>query len=267
MKKTLLFLTSCALFASVNMNAQKVWNFSTWGANATAYSANTDTINDNLGIYPGNTTTFGVIDASSKTLASDGTAATLRFKYGGASFVSTDPVPNIFPSQRFLYFKVTGPCTITVDYMSSSSGAATTINLTDGTSSLPVTAGAASGGQSAPAYATFNYTGTGGRIYVTANYSQACNLYKISVSANVGTTTLSTNDVTNKSNPSIFYTGEFVNVTNIKSNTAVNVYSTTGQLVKSFSTKTDTSFGLKPGIYIVNAKSDKGEKSQKVIVK
>ena len=40
----------------------------------------------------------------------------------------------------------------------------------------------------------------------------------------------------------------------------------TGSLVKSVSTNSDTNFELNQGFYIVNVKSEEGEKSTKIVV-
>ena len=47
----------------------------------------------------------------------------------------------------------------------------------------------------------------------------------------------------------------------------VDLLTMNGALVKTASAKSETSFTLKPGVYIVNAKSEKGVKSQKVMIK
>jgi hypothetical protein len=55
-------------------------------------------------------------------------------------------------------------------------------------------------------------------------------------------------------------------VSNVVSETQINVYSITGSLVKSLKTSGNTNFDLRNGVYIINAKSAEGEKSVKVIV-
>jgi hypothetical protein len=63
--------------------------------------------------------------------------------------------------------------------------------------------------------------------------------------------------------------GNTVYLTNVNSNTEINVYSMSGSLVKSLKTKTDTNFDLNlaAGVYVVKAKSAEGEKSIKAIIK
>lgn len=54
-------------------------------------------------------------------------------------------------------------------------------------------------------------------------------------------------------------------ISNVKSNTAVAVYSITGALVKSFDTVSDTNFTMNAGIWIVVLKAEDGQKSTKLI--
>lgn len=55
-------------------------------------------------------------------------------------------------------------------------------------------------------------------------------------------------------------------LSNLKSNTQVNVYNVLGALVKTAQVDADSSLDVNSGVYIVNAKSADGEKSVKVIV-
>lgn len=280
MKKTLLFLTSCALFTSVNIFAQtKTWDFGNdrvlWPASA-GYS--TETIVDNLGIYPGaSVTDFGKVTSGSWGTAlsalSDtySTTTGYRFQTAGTGIVSTTysaavAANDFFPYQRFLYFNVSGACTIKVWFKPGTNGTQRTLYVTDGTSLIGY------GTTNTAPYAdqtiaTINYTNNSPkRLYIYSD--NGMNLFKIEVTgATVSTTTLATSELASKNSISIFSSGSQVFVSKVSGDTKVNVYNTTGQLVKSFNTKSDTSFDLKPGLYIVNAKSDKGEKSQKVIVK
>jgi pectin methylesterase-like acyl-CoA thioesterase len=56
-----------------------------------------------------------------------------------------------------------------------------------------------------------------------------------------------------------------VSISNVKSNTIVNVYSIDGRLVKSFDINSDINFNLNAGIWIVRVKNVEGEKSIKLI--
>jgi len=54
-------------------------------------------------------------------------------------------------------------------------------------------------------------------------------------------------------------------VSNVKSNTKINIYSLNGALVKSLNTKTDTDFNFKNGLWIVTIKDADGQKVLKVL--
>lgn len=54
-------------------------------------------------------------------------------------------------------------------------------------------------------------------------------------------------------------------VSNVKSNTKINIYSLKGALVKSIQTKTDTDFNFKNGLWIVTIKDADGQKAVKVL--
>ena len=56
-----------------------------------------------------------------------------------------------------------------------------------------------------------------------------------------------------------------VKLSNVTSNVQVNVYSLTGQLVKSFKTNQDTSFTMQQGFWIVTIDSQNSRKSVKLI--
>ncbi len=60
--------------------------------------------------------------------------------------------------------------------------------------------------------------------------------------------------------------GNKVSVTNVKSDTGIQVYAIDGTLIKSVNTKVNTDFELNKGLWIVNASSTEGNKTIKVIV-
>ncbi|MGY5356154.1 T9SS type A sorting domain-containing protein [Wenyingzhuangia sp. IMCC45467] len=63
----------------------------------------------------------------------------------------------------------------------------------------------------------------------------------------------------------IYTVGNTVSVSNITEVTEIEVYSITGALVKSLSTKADTSFNLNPGVWIATLKTAEGQKSVKIL--
>lgn len=60
------------------------------------------------------------------------------------------------------------------------------------------------------------------------------------------------------------YSGK-IYVSNVKSNTQINIYSITGALVKSLKTKTDTNFDFNKGIFIVTIIDNDGQKAVKLV--
>lgn len=105
---------------SVNAQEQKVWNFSDW--EATTFNAVT-TI-DGLTVMANEESTV-VIDGNNKTIegANNTYKCTQRLKLGGTGSAEA----------RNLNFEVTGPCTINVGLISSSSSADRTLNVATGT--------------------------------------------------------------------------------------------------------------------------------------
>lgn len=272
MKTKLLSLIFAMVLGSSITNAQtKVWDFS----NATTWPDNggtgvSQTSNDNLGLYasaPDATspiTNFGAVDGNNYTFP-DGFVATKRFKFGGAGYSGSTFMA--MPTQRFVYFNVTGACTVKVWFRPSTGNALRTMYVTNGTTTY---GSAISGGTGADyGIVTANYTGGAGQLYI---YGDAgVNLYKITVT---GATVvapvpvvLSTNDFKINSQVNVFSNGKQVHISNVISNTQVDVYSMTGALVKSFKTDADTSFdSLNSGLYIVNVQSEEGRKAVKVVL-
>ncbi len=61
--------------------------------------------------------------------------------------------------------------------------------------------------------------------------------------------------------------GNQVYVSNVKSNTEINIYSITGALVKSLKTDVDTNFEFNSGLFIATIKTAEGQKSVKFVTK
>lgn len=61
--------------------------------------------------------------------------------------------------------------------------------------------------------------------------------------------------------------GRKVYVSNVKFKTDINIYSITGALIKTLSTRTSTNFDLKPGLWIVTVNTIEGAKSVKILCK
>lgn len=120
MKKIFTLIASVIVAMSVNAQEQKVWNFSDW--KETTFNAVT-TI-DGLTVMANEENTV-VIDGNNKTIegANNTYKCTQRLKLGGTGSAEA----------RNLNFEVTGPCTINVGLISSSSSADRTLNVATGT--------------------------------------------------------------------------------------------------------------------------------------
>ncbi|QOW10429.1 T9SS type A sorting domain-containing protein [Kaistella flava (ex Peng et al. 2021)] len=257
MRKKLLSLLTALLVSSAFVNAQTTtWNFSNaeWPVSG-GYAA--PTVVNNLGFITGTTTTMGAVENNTATF--DGYSFTKRLKFNGGSYAggTTDFA---MPTQRAMYFDVNGNSTITIWYKNGGGGDRT-LYVTNGTS---VIKSFLYNDSTVGQVATTTYTGSATRIYIAAD--QAMNVYQITAT-NVGTTaTLATAAVT-KSTSNVFASGNQVFVNNLKSATQIDVYTANGSLVKSVNAKSDTSFQLNSGFYIVNLKSAAGSTSKKVLVK
>lgn len=76
---------------------------------------------------------------------------------------------------------------------------------------------------------------------------------------------LETNHFNAKSNVNVIAYRNNVVISNVKSNTTINIYSLEGKLVKSFDINSDTNFSIKNGLWIVQIKDCDGEKSFKIV--
>jgi hypothetical protein len=272
MKTKLLSLIVTMVLGTGITHAQKTWDFgndhTTW-PNGSGYP--TGTVIDNLGLYgsaPGAEspiTNFGTITSNNATFA-DGYTATSRFQLNGAGFSGTTPLAA--PTQRFLYFDVSGSCTVKVWFKTGSNGATRTVYVSDGTTILG--SGTSNSGTNND-FVIFTATYTGGPKQLYVYGGAANNLYKMQVSgasvSGPGPVALSSEEFKAASSLKVFANQKQVSVANVTSATQVDVYSLTGALVKSFNTNSDVSFDLaSTGLYIVNLTSAGGQKSVKVLV-
>lgn len=268
--KLLSIALAMGLFATA-LNAQtKTWDFgndhTTWPLGS-GITSNTVVV-DNLGLYANapdaetQISNFGAVTSSNASFP-DGFTGSYRLQlngagYTGGTFLST-------PTQRFLYFNVSGACTVKVWFKTGSNGATRTVYVTDGTTTIG-SASTNDGTNNDFAIITASYTGAAGRLYVYGG--AACNLYKMEVTgATVSTPVMSTNNFKEGSLAKVFSNGKQVYVSNVLTSTQVDVYSMTGALVKTMKTEADTNFDfLNSGLYIVNLTSAGGRKSFKVAV-
>jgi hypothetical protein len=264
-KKLLLFILPLLVSASF-MNAQtKIWDFgndtTTWPASAGI--GNNPMIVDNLGLYPiATNTNFGAITPNNASFT-DGFTATQRFQMNGAGYPS-GPF-QAMPTQRYLFIDVSGPCTVKVWFKTGSNGSIRTLYVSDGTSAVGSET-TNSGSNADLAILTANYTGAAGRLYIYGDAS--CNLYKASVVGATVNTTLANDTFQSESLVNVYTNGNQISVTNIISESKIEVYNMTGSLVKSLNTLSDTNFQLETsGFYVVSVKSAEGQKTVKVAVK
>ena len=172
----------------------KLWNFSntaTWPLSAGI--GVTDIVTDQLGIYPlllSATTNMGAITANTAAFPATATTAAFtsvnRFQLNGSGSTTT-----YLPSQRYVYFDVSGPCRVLVWFRTGGAGTRTMF-VTDGTNLI--------GSLASSSTADFNvlkvnYTGGSGRLYIYGD--QSCNLFKIEVTGATITTPLITPAPTN----------------------------------------------------------------------
>lgn len=260
MKKSLLLL-AFSVVASVNsFKAQTTWDFSSaaWPLTAGELTA---TVKNNLGLVPGPATVvnFAQVEANTATF-SDGYSATKRFKLNGGGYTSTGT--NTTPTQRHIILKVNGNSVITIWYKNGGGGDRT---LYIGNGSAVLASKTYSNSQDGIIY-TFEYAGPATNLYFYGD--QSLNLYKMTAT-NVGTTVLGVNDVRKDMKATVYTSGSKVFVSNLESkNTQVNVFNANGSLVKAMTTSADANFEVNTkGLYIVNLKSEAGEKSVKVLVR
>jgi len=273
MKTKLLSLIFAMVLTSSATNAQtKIWNFTTDTANwpAGVGMSSNESIVDNLGLFASSPdattpiTNFPTISSSNATFPQDSFVASVRLQLGGGGYTSATGFVNM-PTQRFLHFNVSGNCTVKVWFKPGSNGTARTIYVTNGTSTLG-SATSNTGTNTDYAIVTAANTTGAGKLYIYGDL--ASNIYKIEVTgATVTAGTLSAKDFKAGSSANVFSNGKQIHISNVISNTQVDVYSMTGALVKSFRTDADTSFdSLNSGLYIVNVQSEEGRKAVKVLI-
>lgn len=260
MKKSLLLLAFSVVATVGTVKAQTTWDFSSAAWPVTA-GETTATVKNNLGLVPGppSVVNFAQVEANSATFP-DGFSASKRFKLNGGGYTSTGT--NTTPTQRYIVIKVNGNSLVNVWYKN---GGGNDRTLYIGNGSAVLGSKTYSNSSDGLIY-TFEYTGPAGNLYIYGD--QSLNLYKITAT-NVGTTTLGVNDVRKDMKASVYTSGSKVFVSNLESkNTQINVFNANGSLVKSLTSSSDANFDINTkGLYIVNLKSEAGERSVKVLVR
>lgn len=274
MKKSLLFAAASMLFSAISLNAQTTtWDFSNDTANWPLNSGigTSPIVKQGLGLFPISTNSnFAAVTNSSQVTFSDGYVATgnrLQTNGGGSAAVGTYK-----PVQRYFFIETSGTGSVTFKawYKSGSGGAVRAAFVSDGDAVLYGTAATSPTASPADTAILTATVPAGKTFYIYTD--AAINFYKMEVSGAPVITTLNSNqlatsDVSTKVSANIFSVGNQVHIANVSGNTNVNVYSANGALVKTLNTRSDVNFDLKPGFYIVSLQTEKGKKTQKVLVK
>ncbi len=255
MKKTLLLLVA-ALFVTVSMSAQKVWNFSDFEpSTGIGAGPGLSVFIQDLGIHTGTQTgtNMGAVNSNSKTFGSY--SFTQRFQFGGGGYPganAADEVPTVnMPTQRFVTVKVTGPGTIIVHGLTASSSSDRRLFVTDGVNllgNLPFPASTDVSEQ------TLQYTGGPTVLYFFCN--NGINLYRLEVTS---ATTHSIADFTNNVEQVLVDKGVFFNGSEVVNPNAVRleVFNVVGKRVATSNTTINMS-SFEKGIYFVRSADVKG---------
>jgi len=262
--KKLLFSLMLAGISAVTFNAQsKTWDFSdTSKFTAGAITANT-TI-DGLSLVTGGSNL--TISTTNLATFSDGYAPTQRLQFGGNSYSgSNNPAVGTtsLPTRRFVQFPISNNAVI--KFWARGGGAGRSIVISDETGKVLSSTTFAGSSNTDVAIATYTHTAAATNLII-ATGSGDNSLYKIEYTDN--TATLAANNV-KLLKANAFSSGNKIYVSNLESkNTSINIYSANGTLVKSAKASADTNFEINAkGVYIVNLKSEAGEKSVKVLLK
>lgn len=252
------------LVGAISMNAQdKVWDFGNdtvnWPENSTALT--TPTTVDGLTQVPEGGSGFGVVEGNSATWFA-GTeneyTSVNRWKAGGNSGVDPSDGVTFMPTRRYLTFPVDGPVAVKIWFRQGGSSTPRDLWVTDGTSEVTHYVGL---GDTDPQYLEANYLGEAGNLFVFFA-GNAYNLYKLEISS----TLLGTNEFVEGVSTNVKAIGDTVYVSNVKSNSEINIFGLTGALIKTVNTNSDTSFNLNAGFYIATVKTSEGQKSVKLVV-
>ena len=302
MKKTLLLLIFPLLFSASHVDAQiKVWDF---GADplGTGFTNMITVANQTTcGLFTAGSLTYGTASNSVQTLTAShafgeltiNTLAGDRWRSDNTDLVLYDtqlnntfntigvtPVFTGAVKSGRLAFNGTGNATRRYYTMTLAAGQTMTIYwksnlITAGNLTVIPPSGSAVAATSAypavsgtPDFKTTKITADVAGAYTIGDYTGKMETYRIYLAdVNAGIYSLSNSNFEGGLSLDVFSVKNQVYVTNIASETQVNVYSMTGALVKSLSTSSDINFDLNSGFYIVNVKSAEGQKSVKVLVK
>ena len=196
----------------------------------------------------------------------DGFVPVQRLAFGGNSYSgSTNPAEGTtaMPARRYVKFDVPGPGIIKLWGRGGNSNRSLIISDSDGVV-LKSHTYATNTSADLPTI-EYSYAGAAGTLLVSTGAGDN-SLYKIEYT---DAATMAVGDVKSGVKATAFTSGNRVYVSNLESkNTNINVYNANGSLVKSLKSSADTNFEINTkGLYIVNLKSEAGEKSVTVMVK
>lgn len=256
MKKTLLYFILPMLFTATLATAQdRDWQIGTtsesWPADLSMADDATIEV-DGLTVAAVSNSFGAMRSAPSDFVFGDGYAPENEWPGNGSSGID-----GVMPSRRYFSFPVTGPSTIKVYFRVNGSGGRS-VQISDGNELL---AEGTSEESSDPITLTASYDGEGGTIYVYATAS--VNYHRITVMDGL----LSVDDKSSSMSSNIKAIGNRIVLSNVKSNTEVNIFSVTGALIKTINTNKDLDFEFKSGLWFATVKSAEGQKSAKLLVK
>lgn len=258
--------------SAIGINAQtNSWDFgdnTVWGPGAA--DTNYQTINytfDYNGLkFIEGSSAFSGFNTSSLTAIGD-YVPKQRLAFGGNSFGgSSNPAAgtsgsSALPTRRYIEVAVTGNSKITLWGRGGGARSLVVVNKTTST----VLANFAFASSTDAQKFEYNYTG-GANTIIIASGAGDNSLYKIEVA---NTETMAVAGVKSCMKASAHSSNNTIYISNLEAkSTSVNVYSANGTLVKSLKTSADVNFDINTkGVYVVNLKSEAGEKSVKVMIK
>ena len=273
MKQKLLILTLLVVASIATTNAQtKIWDFggdaeytsaeqiAMWPVVAFSAGEGLTVVKDGLTLVGDSSgDKFGKIEnAGGKTWdagTDDEYKAINRFKFDG----SAGALGTILPTYSYLSFAVSGDVDIKIWYRASGKSDDRELTITDGTSILAKVNG---DNNDDPLTLSASKTGAG-TVYIFGA-GNSFNLYKIKVTG-TGADVLDVNEFQGAINTKVKSIGNRIYVSNVDTDTEINIYSITGALVKQVKTNKSTDFSMKTGLWIARIKTNKGEKSIKLI--
>lgn len=262
-KKLLLVILPMLLFVATIDAQNKVWDFgndtANWPVSSAALTAETTV--DGLTLVPGGGSSFGVVEANSAIWfsgeANEYTAVN-RWKSGGNSNVDPSDGVTFMPTRRYITFPVDGPVSVKIWFRQGGTSTPRDLWVTNGTAEVTHHTGL---GDTDPRYIEANYLGAAGNLYVFFA-GNAYNLYKLEISS----TLLSVNNFSSPVSTNLFATKGKIIINNVSKNSEIKIYNILGGLVKDFTTKNNTEFNIKSGLYFATIKTSEGKKSIKLLV-